>query len=102
MTDYGMIIFSPYKEFGINLLANGDDGREVRDGLPDPRLEYYKFLIARHPLERLASAYLDKVARNKPGKRPCVKRIKVQYQCDCNLYNKIIINAINVLNCINE
>ena len=34
---------------------------ETRYGLPDPRHHYYKFLVARHPLDRLASAYLNQV-----------------------------------------
>ena len=47
---------------GINHLSVGSEAhREIKDGLPDPRVEYYKFVVVRHPLERLASAYLDKV-----------------------------------------
>ena len=47
---------------GFNRLAIGPEAhREKKDNLPDPRKEYYKFMIVRHPMERLASAYLDKM-----------------------------------------
>ena len=50
-------------KLGFNRLSRGSHAHnEVEDGLPDPREEYYKFMVVRHPLERLASAYNNKVA----------------------------------------
>ena len=48
---------------------------ETEYGLPDPRKDYFKFLIMRHPLERLASGYLDRLIRIKSSKLH--KQIKV-------------------------
>ena len=51
-----------FHKFGYNMLSySPDTHREVRDGLPDPRTEYFKFIQARHPLERLASGYISRV-----------------------------------------
>ena len=73
-------------------MSVGDDAhRETKDGLPDPRLKYYKFMIVRHPLERLASAYLDLIKVHSTN----VKKIKVNlYQI---LYLKISYGHINPL-----
>ena len=52
---------------GFNRLTRGNDAHsEVKDHLPDPRTDYFRFLVVRHPLERLASAYYDKVY-HEPG-----------------------------------
>ena len=65
------------KDLGLNRLSRGNDThRETKDGLPDPRTEYYKYIVVRHPLERIASAYNDRV-RGAP-RRHCVKNIKVR------------------------
>ena len=39
--------------------------------------DYFKFLVVRHPLERLASAYIGKVVRLPQG--PIVRKIKVDF-----------------------
>ena len=50
-------------KMGLNRLTRGSDAHsEIKDSLPDPRVDYYKFIIVRHPLERLASAYHSRVA----------------------------------------
>ena len=48
--------------------------REVNDGLPDPREDYFRFIQVRHPLERLASAYYSRV---KTERTALVKTIRV-------------------------
>ena len=65
---------------GINRLSIGSEAHreKTKDGLPDPREEYYKFVVVRHPLERLASAYLDKV-NGKKERLSVVKDIKVTF-----------------------
>ena len=77
---YSATMFCRYfHELGFNHVSIGEDShRETKDGLPDPRLKYYKFMIVRHPLERLASAFLDKVVDPSPNDLPDVKKIKVR------------------------
>ena len=64
-------------EYGFNRLSKGDDiGREMKDGYPDPRKEYFKFMFTRHPLDRLASGYLDKCVKEHGYRLPVI-RMKV-------------------------
>ena len=50
--------FRDFSQFGFNRLSRGTEAHnELTQGFPDPRTTYYKFMVVRHPLERLASAY---------------------------------------------
>ena len=70
-------VFRSLQTLCINRLSRGSYiYRELKDGLPNPRTEYYKFMVVRHPLERLASAYFGRVAGR--GRKPWVKSIKVR------------------------
>lgn len=52
-------------KLGFSRLSRGSDAHnEVRLGLPDPRAHYFKFLVVRHPLERLASGFMNQVNRD--------------------------------------
>ena len=62
-------LYSGLKELGFKCLSvHPRKHMETEYGLPDPRKEYYKFLIMRHPLERLASDYWDRLIRIKVSK----------------------------------
>ena len=53
-----VLYFRDFSQSGLNRLSRGVDVHsELTQGFPDPRTSYYKFMVARHPLERLASAY---------------------------------------------
>ena len=69
---------------GFNRLTRGNDAHsEVKDHLPDPRTDYFRFLVVRHPLERLASAYYSKVYNT-------TKATKVEHLNKCNVcYSKM-------------
>ena len=65
--------------FAINRISRGDDAhREIEDNLPDPRLEYFKFLQVRHPLERLASAYYSRCTHVQQSE-PHMEEIRVSF-----------------------
>ena len=50
--------YSRYFDSGVSQLSIGAQShREARKGFIDPRENYFKFLVARHPLERLGSAF---------------------------------------------
>ena len=69
-------------EFGINVLLSGGGRREVSDDIPDPRTDYFKFIQVRHPLERLASAYADKVQGYNAKTKGRLIHMKVRYYLD--------------------
>ena len=50
--------YDRYLDVGVSRLSIGAESRrEAREKFVDPRENYFKYLIARHPLERLGSAY---------------------------------------------
>ena len=66
--------------------------REVSDDIPDPRTDYFKFIQVRHPLERLASAYADKVqGYNAKGR---LIHMKVRYYLDLLLRGFVKLKQI--------
>ena len=66
-----IFLYREFSELGFNRLSNDPTKQHIETeyGLKDPRNEYYKFAIVRHPLERLASGYLDKVLGSKKGSK---------------------------------
>ena len=76
-----VLFFSNMYKVGFNRLTRGGDAHtEVRDHLPDPRTDYFRFLVVRHPLERLASAYYD-IVYNRP-KTTEVPHLNCLMQCE--------------------
>ena len=59
----------------FNHLSRGNDTDIKRK---DPITDYYKFVIVRHPLERIASAYIDKVRGR--GREHSLNIIRVRYR----------------------
>ena len=56
--------YKPYLELGVNKLSRGAEAHsETSEGMPDPREKYFKYMIVRHPLDRLGSAYTHMLDR---------------------------------------
>ena len=81
-------------EFGINVLSSGGGRREVSDDIPDPRTDYFKFIQVRHPLERLASAYVDKVQGYNAKTKGRLIHMKVRYYLDLLLRGLVKLKQI--------
>ena len=89
------VISSYLSHLGFHYLLTGYEAhREEKEGLPDPREAYYKFAVVRHPLERLASAFFQKVSAIRPHDNKhaeedgpllegsyIIKDIKVMFAC---------------------
>ena len=73
-----MHYYEPYVGLGISQLSRGNKSHtEVEYGIPDPRKQYFKFIVVRHPLERLGSAWMNKLGSGKKnGMRADVQRMK--------------------------
>ena len=76
------------------MLSSGGGRREVSDDIPDPRTDYFKFIQVRHPLERLASAYVDKVQGYNAKTKERLIHMKVRYYLDLLLRGLVKLKQI--------
>ena len=66
-------------KYGFQRLSRGSTtGNEAAYHLPNPREKYFKFVMVRHPLQRLASAYLNQMVDTNPSGRQRAT-VKVSY-----------------------
>ena len=93
---------SPLHKLGINRLSKTREShREVNDGLPEPREDYFRLMQVRHPLERLASAYYSEVTKHdiKTYHTELVKEIRVRITTTKRYTSKLPLHICSTVDC---